>query len=144
MSEVQGVDEIGLNALKNDERFKAYPYQDGGGQWTQGWGHTKGVTINSKPIDRITGERWLREDLKPVESFINEHIPGLSQQRYNALARLLFNVGTNITDTRLYHWLTKDPDSKHVGYEWIEFCNDNGRFVPGLIKRRCREIDMYY
>jgi len=134
----------GLNELMDYESFVNHPYQDGKGVWTEGIGHTEGITKDSPNITREQAMKWLMEDLKPVEEYINEHF-NLTRNQFDSLASLLFNVGVHgIDNTRLYDRLLNNPDDRHVAYEWVEFCLDDGDFEPGLLKRRCKEIIYYF
>lgn len=134
----------GLTEIQRYELFVNHPYQDEGGVWTIGFGHTKGVNQSSRNITREQGIKLLYEDLDPVQDYINENFE-LNQNQFDALCSLLFNVGVNaLIGTRLYNRLKEDPDDRHVAYEWIEFCLVDGRFSRGLIKRRCKEIEYYY
>lgn len=134
----------GLIRLQGYEKFVNHPYQDGYGTWTIGFGHTEGVTEDSPNITREQGVKLLMDDLQPVEDYINENF-SLNQNQFDSLCSLLFNMGTEkFNKTKLYEWLKKDPDDRHVAYEWIEFCLAGGKFSRGLIRRRAKEIDFYY
>ena len=81
-----------ISKIKEFEGFSSTAYTCAGGVLTCGYGHTKGVRIN----DRCTGneaERWLLEDLAPIETYLNT-IPEVDTQgKYDALCSFIFNLG---------------------------------------------------
>jgi len=135
----------GIVELQVFEGFKNHPYQDNGDVWTIGFGHTKGVTESTENITREQGNKILMEDLQPVQEYINAHFPLLSQDQYDMVCSLLFNIGTDLEKYNLYRLLVRNPNDRHVAYEWIEFCLDsNGNFDKGLLIRRAKEIIYYF
>lgn len=50
--------------LMVDEGFRSHPYKCTAGVWTQGYGHTSGVTKSSPPISREDARALLSKDIK--------------------------------------------------------------------------------
>jgi len=138
------ISDRGLKMIQRFEAFVNHPYQDAGGTWTIGFGHTEGVTEDTPNITREQGVKLMLEDLRPIEGFINENL-NLNQYQFDALCSLVFNEGIGrIKHSYLFDQLKEDPDSRKVAYQWIEFCLVKGKFSRGLLKRRCKELDYYY
>jgi len=136
---------MGLNKIMDYEGFVNYPYPDSKGVFTIGIGHTRGVTPDTPNITREQGMKLLFEDLKPVEDYINKHFELKKQNQFDALCSLVFNEGVGrISKSNLYQVMLKDSNDRNVAYEWIEFCLDDGDFIPGLLTRRCKEIINYF
>ena len=133
----------GISLIERWELFLSEPYQDAIGVWTIGFGHTRDVTENTLPITIEQARELLKQDVWYVEGFINNNL-NLKQCQFDALVSLLFNIGTGIKSTHLYHYLETDPDSRRVADEWIEFRKAGGKYLRGLLRRRLDELLLYY
>jgi lysozyme len=133
----------GIDLIKKWEEFISEPYQDAVGVWTIGFGHTKNVSEHTNPITLDQAIDYLKQDLWFVERFINANFD-LKQCQFDALASLLFNIGTGIRKTYLFKYLQTQPNSKHVADHWIQFRNADGKFLKGLLRRRLEELSLYY
>lgn len=45
--------------VEQHESLRLAVYCCPGGEWTQGWGHTKGITADSPPVSVTVAKRWL-------------------------------------------------------------------------------------
>ena len=133
----------GIELIKKWEEFISEPYQDAVGVWTIGFGHTKNVSEHTNPITLDQAIDYLKQDLWFVERFINANFD-LKQCQFDALSSFLFNIGTGIKHTHLFHHLQTNPNSKHVADHWIEFRNAGGKYLRGLLRRRIDELALYY
>lgn len=83
-----------VKKLKQLEGCRLDAYQDEGGVWTIGYGHTRNV----KPGDRITleeADELLADDLVDVGSNVLRLVRRpMSQNQFDALVCFAFNVGT--------------------------------------------------
>lgn len=87
-----------INFLKGKESFSSTPYLCPAKVPTIGYGHTKGVTLNSAPISKEQGEKLLRQDLARAEFVVNTNIKvKLTQNQFDALVSLAFNIESPIT-----------------------------------------------
>ena len=81
--------------IRRDEECVLYAYQDQGGVWTIGYGHTRGVN----PLDTCTKEQadgWLSEDLGVAERDLDIHVPWWGQAPdgiRRGLLNMCFNLG---------------------------------------------------
>ncbi len=104
--------------------------------WTIGWGHTKGV----KEGDSCTpeeAEAFLHADVQgAVEKVCNTAHVLLTQNQFDALVSLTFNIGTGAFSTSML--LRKLNASDYVGASAEFMCWDKQRGVVlnGLERRR--------
>lgn len=125
------------------EGFEPKAYRDGGGVWTLGFGRTLGVG----PGDTCTLEQakeWLLADLDRHWEALNEYITREpSQQQGDALLSLAFNVGVRAlgeSGTMRRFNAGKDDECADRFLFWDM---DNGVHVPGLLRRRKAEREIY-
>lgn len=124
--------------------LKAYPDPGTGGKpWTIGWGHTKGV----KPGDRITleqAEAFFSEDLAVCELTVNSSIKrAVTQNQFDAMVSLAFNIGgPNFAQSTLVKKFNIG-DMQGAAAEFPKWRNSAGKVMPGLVKRRAEEREMF-
>lgn len=83
----------GFKLLTTFEGCKLRAYDDGGGVWTIGYGHTKGVAPGMF-ITQAEAEDYLREDLERFEPYVEEAVSvDLNDSQFSALVCFCFNVG---------------------------------------------------
>src|SRR5574343_1848938 len=84
----------GIELIKHFEGFRSYPYQCQAGVWTVGYGHTRGVTQDTPPVNSVLAEALLVQDLRNSERCVNNltHVE-LNQQQFDALVSFVFNLG---------------------------------------------------
>ena len=132
----------GIDFIKANEGCVLRAYQDGGGVWTIGVGHTGGV----KPHDKITQEQadaLLRLDLGYAQKCVNEHALPCNQNQFDALVDFVFNIGPSQFLTSTLLRLHKAGNYDKAAAEFPNWKYDNGKIVPGLIKRREKERALY-
>lgn len=129
----------GLSVLKDLEEFRLVAYDDGGGVWTIGYGHTEGVRPGDT-IDEAKAEMLLVQDLEPAEREVNTSVKvKLTQSMYDALVLFVFNVGVKaFRDSQLLNFLNQKNYFK-VPEQLCRWRYDGGKEVRGLIRRRLRE-----
>jgi lysozyme len=92
------INDAGLALIKADESFRALPYLDRKGKgavWTQGYGHTAGVTADSPPITEAQACDLLRLDLQEFAGYVEDAIEvDLNDNQFSALVSLTENCGT--------------------------------------------------
>lgn len=121
----------------------------GGEPWTIGYGHT-GKMLNGEPVaagtktDLAGAEALLRLDVekfeKGVESLVK--VP-LTDNQFAALVSFAYNCGLgNLGSSTL---LKKVNAADHAGAaaEFGKWVKAQGKTLPGLVKRRAAERDLY-
>ncbi|UXO69971.1 lysozyme [Pantoea dispersa] len=133
----------GINLIKRFEGLRLEAYRDSVGIPTIGYGHTHGVKIG----DVITGAQaddFLREDLKVAELTINTNAKvKLTQGQFDALASFVFNLGSgNFVKSTLLKKLNTG-DYAGAADEFGKWVNAGGKKLPGLVKRRAAEREVF-
>ncbi|MCW0320093.1 lysozyme [Pantoea dispersa] len=133
----------GINLIKRFEGLRLEAYRDSVGIPTIGYGHTHGVKMG----DVITGAQaddFLREDLKVAELTINTNAKvKLTQGQFDALASFVFNLGSgNFVKSTLLKKLNTG-DYAGVADEFGKWVNAGGKKLPGLVKRRAAEREVF-
>ncbi len=145
MEKIMKIGVIGINFIRSKEKFRSRVYQDAVGVWTNGYGHTEGITEFTPSISISEGIINLGTDIENVEKYINKHFKGLKQCQFDSLASLLFNIGTTeFHKTRLFNYLKIDNESRNIADEWIEFRLAKGKYLRGLMIRRLEELVIYF
>lgn len=129
--------------VKHFEGFRSKAYQDTGGVWTIGYGHTKGV----KAGDVVTKKRateLLMEDVKEAEESVRKNVKApLSQNEFDSLVSFTFNLGEgNLRDSTLLSKLNR-KDYEAVPEELRRWRFDEGRPLKGLTRRRATEATLW-
>lgn len=128
-------------------------YLDGGGVWTIGFGHTRGVKRGQKITDE-QAEEMLTEDIAEAEAtiryFVDEDVLDvMPAAAWDALVSFVFNLGRQAfrnprtgTATGVQRALNM-RDWKGVAVQLSKWVYDNGKMVRGLAVRRASEISQW-
>lgn len=131
--------EAGLALIANAEGCRASPYQCSAGVWTNGIGHTEGVTPQSQVSERQAAVN-LVYDVMRVERGIDACMRSdMPQPVYDTAVSFAFNVGVRAACSstfaryiRLQHWLDACNELRH----WVFVKGVRNR---GLENRRAAE-----
>lgn len=136
--------ESAKQAIGTFEGLKLEAYKCPSGIWTIGYGHTKGVYGGM----RITKEQaltFLSSDLADVERNLNVQFPSISQNKFDALISLSFNIGIQAFNTStLYRKAKVNIDDPSIRTEFMKWVHSKGRVLPGLVSRRTWEANLYF
>lgn len=136
----------GIELIKRFEGFRANPYVCQAGKWTIGYGHTNGVTRDSRPVSREDAEGLLREDLMRVTDGLDGIVPeSLTQGQFDALCSFCYNVGVPaFQNSTLRKVIDRNPhDHARIRSEFMRWVYVKGSKSDGLAKRRAAEADLY-
>ncbi len=136
----------GIELIKGFESLHLDSYMCPAGCLTIGWGHTKGVREGQR-ISLTEAEKLLKDDIAAVESCISK-IAGLKQHQFDALVSFVFNVGVQaFENSTLKRLVIANKDDTAIVDEFMRWIYGTvgGRKVvlPGLVRRRKAEADMY-
>lgn len=135
--------EDGYKLTKEFEGCKLMAYQDGGGVWTIGYGHTLGV----KKGDMITGTQaqwFLEQDMQDAVDHVNQYVKvALTQDQFDALVDFTFNLGNNALKTSTLLKKLNSGDYAGASQEFLKWNHDNGKVVDGLTRRRKAEMQLF-
>lgn len=132
---------IGEHLIKYYEQCRLTAYDDGGGVWTIGWGHTKGV----KPGDTCTKEQadaWFDEDVEEALGRVRDAVTiEINQNQFDALASFEYNTGALKSSTLLKK--LNLGDFVGAAREFTRWTKDNGVELKGLRRRRLSEQSLF-
>lgn len=129
----------GLALTEQFEGCKLLAYQDGGGVWTIGYGHTIGVKAGDT-CTQEQAEAWLLQDVQNAASEVNTHVTTpINQEEFDALTDFVFNLGNgNFQNSSLL----RDINSGNFANTAADFEKWNkvgSRFCVGIMRRRVAE-----
>lgn len=129
----------GLSITEQEEGLRLKAYQDSGGIWTCGYGHT----LNVSPSTVCTPELaaiWLASDTESAVAAVNRLVSvPLNQNEFDALVDFVFNLGaTKFASSTMLDLLNKgDYSGAALQFERWDLCG--GKVVAGLLNRRIVE-----
>lgn len=140
----------GLDIIKKYEGCKLYAYRCPAGVLTIGYGHIKGVKAG-QAITQAQAEQFLREDIRPLETLLNDMRLNFKQNQFDALISWIFNLGAaNFKSSTMYKKIIARADDLDITDQMVKWYNAAGRPLLGLKKRRVEEAntflgkDVYY
>lgn len=140
--------ETGYSLTKVSEGLVLHAYQDGGGVWTIGYGHTAGVRPGQK-ITKEQADAFLRADMQSAELLVNKYAQGLPQLAFDALCDFTFNLGTQAfinPITGAPTGVKRALDAKkytEVPGQFKRWIYDNKKIQKGLVIRRDAEAALW-
>lgn len=125
------------------EGFCSKAYKCPAGVWTIGYGHTRGVK-QGDIMPKARALEILRRDLQEAGDTVNRLVTvPLTQGQYDALCCFVFNLGArNFRNSTLLRKLN-NQDYKGAADEFLRWTKANGRELPGLVKRRKAEKQLF-
>ena len=137
----------GLQFIGDHEglRLEAYPDPGSGGEpWTVGYGHTgpevvPGYTVTPKQaIDDLQADSdWA------ARGVTQEVMVPLSQNQFDALCSLVFNIGLGNFQRSTLLRLLNDGDYSGAAQQFGQWNKAAGKIMLGLIKRRADEKALF-
>jgi len=141
------ITEVGLSLIKSFEGFSSVIYQDVGGLPTIGYGHL--ILPQEKPLFKTSiteaeAISLLKKDIllagRAVTRLIN--IP-LRNNQFDALVSFTFNLGSGtLQRSSLRHKVNRE-EHEDVPAEFMRWVWAGGKRLPGLIRRRKAEAELY-
>ena len=134
----------GLALTRSFEGLRLEAYQDSGGVWTIGYGHTGPEVRAGQRITEAEAVALLREDLASAERCVRAAVKvPLSQCEFDALVDFCFNAGRgNLLSSTLLHLVNRGEFESAVGQFGL-WVHAGGRVVPGLVRRRAAEAALF-
>lgn len=156
----------GINLIKTFESLHdgdlnligLQPKMDPIGIWTEGYGRAmrddkgnfiKGASNKTLAYSRITIKteaqaiKALIEDLQSRERIVMQNIKIiLTQNQFDSLVSYVYNTGGSSTLYKLIN--NKASDSEIRSWFETKYITADGKTLPGLIRRRKAEADLYF
>lgn len=129
----------GFKLIKRVEGLRTQAYQDDGGIWTIGYGHTSHV----KEGDECTGvqaETYLLSDIEEAEESVNSDVfAAINQHQFDALCSFVFNIGGSFFKKSTLLKQLNNGNSLYAANEFSKWIYVNKQIDPGLVRRRALE-----
>ena len=134
----------GLQLIKKHEGLRLRAYQCPAMVWTIGYGHT-GTARKGLVITEAKANELLMEDVQWAEGEVLRMNVRLTQNQFDALVSLVFNIGVGAfrrsSARRLIIANVGDPAIGPAIKLWKKA---KGRVLPGLVRRRDDEATLYF
>lgn len=131
---------IGLALTERSEGVRLRAYQDQGGVWTIGYGHTGAGAYFGAVITPEQAETYLIQDVQKAVAAVNASVTApVTQYQFDALVDFTFNVGTHAFEnsTLLKHLNAGNMPAAEADFRSWVFVG--GKVNPGLLNRRLAE-----
>jgi lysozyme len=149
-----------IEQIKKDEGVRSRPYQCPALLWTIGVGHVIDPNHAKVPMadrkqlpipagwDRVLSSEEiddiLRKDLARFEAGVSRLIKvELTQGQFDALVSFSFNVGLGNLQNSTLRMKVNRSDFKGAAEQFLVWTKAGGRVLPGLVKRRTHEKEMF-
>ena len=130
--------------IKDHEGLRLTAYQDGGGVWTIGYGHTGSDVREGLTIPLSEAERLLTRDLRTAEGYVNGAVKvKLTQNQFDALVSFVYNIGGDAFEKSTLLRLLNAGEYEGAANQFLRWNKDNGKVIDGLTNRRRKERDLF-
>lgn len=133
----------GLQLIKDFESLRLYAYRCPAGVPTIGYGHTLGVKMG-QAITEKQAEDYLKQDVAPIERYLNDVGVNFRQEQFDALVSWIFNLGAgNFQHSTLFKKICTDAPDGEIAEQILKWINADGKPLLGLKRRRIAEANMF-
>ncbi|MEG4344417.1 glycoside hydrolase family protein [Microcoleus sp. A003_D6] len=138
------INEEGFKLLTTFEGCELTAYDDGGGVWTIGYGHTGDDVFPGLTISQTQAEELLRLDLEKFESFVEDAVEvQLNDNQFSALVCFCFNVGPGGFGSSTLLRLLNQGNYQGAANQFPVWNKVNGQPWLGLTRRRLAERSLF-
>lgn len=144
----------GITLIKEFEGFRANLYNDSAGHCTIGYGTLvhRGNCNGSEPGEYLAGiskdraTELLLQKARQFEDVINDSVKvSLNQNQFDALVSFVYNVGAGAFGrSTLLKKVNANLADRVIRAELMRWVRADGKVLPGLVKRRERESELYF
>lgn len=145
------ISENGIKLIKYFEGFCPKPYKCPAGIPTIGYGATfyldgTKVKMTDESISEVDASVLLKNMVKQFENQVNSFLTAeVNQNQYDALISLAYNIGWNaLRKSTLIKLINQNPNAEGIEVAWMKWVHGGGRKLPGLVRRRQAEIELYF
>lgn len=135
-----------IDLIKKFEGLKLESYKCPAGLWTIGYGNTQWENgtrvLENQVIDIQRAEKllmfWVNKYAEKIDLKVN-------QNQFDALVSFAYNVGiTNFNNSTLKKKVIANPNDATIRDEFMKWVSSRGKQLPGLVKRRETEANLYF
>ena len=133
----------GLQLIKDFEGLRLFAYRCPAGVPTIGYGHTLDVKMG-QAITEKQAEDFLKQDVTPIERYLNDIGINFRQEQFDALVSWIFNLGAGkFQHSTLFKKICEDAPSGEIAEQILKWVNADGKPLVGLKRRRVAEANMF-
>ncbi|MEG4110174.1 glycoside hydrolase family protein [Microcoleus sp. S13_C5] len=134
----------GFKLLTTFEGCELTAYDDGGGVWTIGYGHTGDDVFPGQTISQTQAEELLHLDLEKFESFVEDAVEvEINDNHFSALVCFCFNVGPEAFGDSTLLKLLNQGNYQGAANQFPVWNKVNGEPWLGLTRRRLAERALF-
>lgn len=91
-------------------------------------------------------EQYLMHDLKQFELSVDAMCTDmLNENQFSALVSFCYNLGAGaLKSSTLLKKVNANPNDPTIANEFMKWVNGGGKKLPGLVKRRTAEVELYF
>lgn len=135
----------GLQIIKDSEGLRLHAYRCPAGVWTIGYGDTgpdvtPGLTITEDEAEARLRARLETEFEPGVERMLRVPVSG---NQFSALVSFAYNVGLRALWESSLLRLLGAGDTQGAAAQFGRWTKSGGRVLPGLVKRRQAEAELF-
>jgi lysozyme len=141
----------GLDIIKKYEGFSSKPYLCPAKVPTIGYGSTyyedgSKVKLTDSPITQERATDLLEALLVSFERAVDSYcIDTINQSQFDAICSFAYNCGVgNLKSSTLLKKVNVNPDNPTIKDEFLKWTKGGGKTLPGLIRRRTEEAQLYF
>lgn len=133
-----------VEIIKQFEGLRLETYQCPAGIPTIGYGHTGPDVVCGMTITAEEAERLLRDDLRRFERRVQQLVTvPMTQGQFDALVSFAFNVGLGALERSTLLKRLNAEDYAGAATEFDHWTKAAGRELPGLVRRRRAERQLF-
>lgn len=138
-----------LELIKKYEGLDMCAYICPSGKLTIGYGHVLTAEEKAAKMVKITEEKaeelLLQDVSMAVKAGLKEVTVILNDNQIAALTCLIFNIGAGaFKKSTLLKLINGGKSQEAITQEWMKWVWGGGRVLPGLVKRRTAEVELYF
>ncbi len=135
--------DICLSLIKQSEGLSLSAYYCPAGKLTIGYGHTGADVHKNDSINEGVANDLLKGDVAPVEKWLNGCNMTFTQGQFDALVSFAYNLGCRTLGNSTLWKLVCAKEYEHAADEFHKWVHCGEAVLPGLVKRRDRERQMF-
>jgi len=139
----------GLKLIKEFEGCKLLSYKCPAGVWTIGIGSTRyadgtPVKANQALPNEAAAIQLLTNTIAPYEHSVNTIGETFTQNEYDALVSLCYNIGSgNFISSTLVKMLKAGDNKAEIAKQFLRWDKAGGKPLAGLTRRRNAEAELF-
>jgi lysozyme len=139
------INEAGLQLIEHFEGLELTAYQDGGGIWTIGYGHTGPDVHPGMTITQEQAQAYLSADVASASGVVASCVEVvLNPNQFSALVSFEYNTGALAGSPGLA-CINSNLFEDAWEYHFSLYVHDeSGNVEPGLVTRRAAEKELFF